>query len=207
MALATYADLKSEIGNWMNGRTDLATDADTFIDLAEGDFNRVFRVREMETYATLSPDANGEASLPSDYLQWRTVTAQTSPRSELQFVPPSYLDDQYPDRAAGYPRFFTIYGSTMLVLPLTESDIRLDYYETIPALSDAQTTNWLLTKYPNVYLYQCLKHAAVFLNTPSASSQAQTYGALANAAIDALMRDDERARYTRTTMRVSGPTP
>lgn len=204
MSLDTYSSLKSAITDWLQGRTDLATNVDDFIDLAEADFNRIIRVREMETSATLTPDSDGEATLPSDYLAWRTVTALTDPRIQLGYVAPSYMEDQYGDRASGYPAFFTITGSTMLVLPITTYDVRLDYYEKIDALSDSNTTNWLLTKMPSAYLFMALKYAAIYL---SADGEAQRYSSLANAAVEALVNDDRQSRYARAAARVSGPTP
>jgi len=203
MAISVYSDLKSAITDWL-ARSDLTAFADTAIELAEADFNRVLRVRDMETYDTLTPDSNGEATLPTDYLQWRTVTALLSPRIELEYIAPSYMEDQYGDRASGYPAFFTIRGTKITVVPLTTYDVRFDYYQSIPALSSSNTTNWLLTKYPNLYLYQCLSHCATYIKD---SGGEQTYTARANAAREALIADDSMSRYTRASARISGPTP
>jgi hypothetical protein len=51
------------------------------------------------------------------------------------------------------------------LVPPAVDDITIDmvYYGKIPALSTANTTNWLLTKAPDVYLYGALTHAAPFL--------------------------------------------
>lgn len=204
MALDSYSSLKSSIADWMQGRTDLAPTVDDFIDLAEAEFNRVLRVREMEAYDDLTLDSNGEATLPTDYLAWRTVTAKTNPRRELDFVAPSYIEDVYGDRPSDLPEVFTIRGSTILVAPITTSDVRMDYYQKIPALSDSQTTNWLLEKMPNLYLHAALKHAAIYLDD---DNLAQRYAALANASIQALTADDWSGRFNRASMRVSGPTP
>jgi len=47
MALATYANLKTSIANWLN-RTDLTTEiAEDFIVLAEKDFNSKLRIGRM----------------------------------------------------------------------------------------------------------------------------------------------------------------
>ena len=51
MALDTYANLKTEIANYLN-RTDLTSYLDTFIDLAEARHARDLRVREMESVDT-----------------------------------------------------------------------------------------------------------------------------------------------------------
>ena len=204
MALDSYSSLKSSIADWLQGRTDILTTVDDFIDLAEAEFNRVMRVREMEATATLTLDGDGEATLPADYLAWRTVTALTDPRREVEYSTPSYIEDTYPDRPSGYPEVFTIRGSTILVAPITSSSIRFDYYQKIPALSDANTSNWLLAKMPGLYLHMSLKHAAIYLDE---DALAQRYAALANSDLTALTSDDWSSRFNRASMRVSGPTP
>lgn len=204
MALDTYSSLKSSVTDWLQGRTDLAPQVDDFIDLAEAEMNRVLRVREMEEYDDLTLDANGEATLPTDYLAWRTVTALASPRIEVQYATPSYIEDTYGDRASGYPYVFTIYGSTILVVPISTYDIRLSYYQRIPALSDSNTTNWLLMKMPGLYLHLALKHAAIYMDNQALLQQ---YAMLAQTDIEALQRDDQMGRYSRARARVSGPTP
>jgi len=203
MALDSYSSLKSSLQDWLQGRTDLATVSEDCIALAEADFNRTLRVREMETSSTLTP-SSGEATLPTDYLAWRTVTALTDPRRELEYVAPSYIEDEYGDREAGTPAFFTIRGSTILIVPYPTGNVRLDYFQKIPALSDANTSNWLLEAYPNLYLYQSLKHLAVYLDNDAA---AQKYAGLANGAMEALTYDDSTARFNRISARISGPTP
>lgn len=204
MSLDSYSSLKSAIADWLHGRTDLATTVDDFIDLAEAEMNRVLRVREMETSSTLTLDSNGEATLPTDYLAWRSVTALTNPRRDVEYATPSFIEDQYGDRATGYPSVFTIRGSTILVLPIATYDVRLDYYQKITALSDANTSNWVLAKMPGMYLHLCLKHAAVYLDEPGLE---QKYAAMANADILALQADDWSGRFNRAVSRVSGPTP
>lgn len=204
MSLTTFSSLKSSITDWLQGRTDILPQTEDFITLAEAEFNRVIRVREMEASDDLTLDGNGEATLPTDYLAWRTVTALTDPRIELEYATPSYIEDTYPERPSDYPSVFTIRGSTILVAPITTSTVRIDYFQKIPALSDANTTNWLLTKMPGLYLHMCLKHAAIYLDNDGA---AQRYAALANGALQALSSDDWGGRFNRARARVSGPTP
>lgn len=204
MALDSYANLKLSVQDWLGDRTDLEPKVDDFLDMAEADFNRVLRTREMEETATLTLDANGEASLPADYLEWRTVTALTSPRRLLEYMTPDYMEETFPTRYSGLPSFFTVREGTITVQPLTSDSVRLDYYETIPALSDSTTSNWLLVRYPNLYLYNVLKHASVYMREPAA---AQEYAQLVTASLAALVDEDRRAKYARGAMRVSGPTP
>jgi hypothetical protein len=62
-------------------------------------------------------------------------------------------------------RFYSMTTGIIELVPPAVDDITIDmvYYGKIPALSDANTTNWLLTKAPDVYLYGALTHAAPFL--------------------------------------------
>jgi hypothetical protein len=51
----------------------------------------------------------------------------------------------------------------LIPAPAVDIEIEMIYYGKIPALTDSNTTNWLLTKAPDVYLYGALTHAAPFL--------------------------------------------
>ena len=74
MALDTYANLKTEIANYLN-RSDLTSYLDTFIDLAESRLARDLRVREMEAVDTSITTVSGTQSytLPTGYLEMRYV--------------------------------------------------------------------------------------------------------------------------------------
>jgi len=199
MSLADVSNLRSSITSWLLGRTDLAPQVDDFIALNEADINMVLRVREMEASSDLTP-VDGVATLPADYLAWRTVTALTSPRRDLDFVAPSAM----PDACGTIPRTFTITGDSLVLDATGTFDVRLAYYARIPALSDANTTNWLLEKAPNVYLFGCLKYAAVFISDEAAASM---YGTLFVSTMEALMVADKGARWARGGVRLEGPTP
>jgi hypothetical protein len=65
MALATYSDLKTAIGDWsFDAGSVLSSFYDDFIDLAESRLNRHLRVREMEADEDLTL-VSGVGSLPA----------------------------------------------------------------------------------------------------------------------------------------------
>jgi hypothetical protein len=204
MALASYGDLKSAISSWMFDRTDLDGQAGDFVSLCEGDLNRVLRTRNQLDKATLTLDTDASADLPDDYLEFRQVTALTTPRRILSEVAPSYRDQVYPFRSGGLPSVFTIDGSTMTVLPSTTSSIELEYFAKIAALSEDEPSNWLLEKFPNIYLYGSLKHAAVFMGD---NDRMQSCGAMFAGLLDALVKDERAALWSRGQMRSAGVTP
>jgi hypothetical protein len=166
MAISTYGDLKAELSAYMFHQRFVAR-----YDNCTGNFeraaNRRLRVRPMEATVLLTT-VNGDVNLPDDYLVWRTVRpifAAGSPDAlmlhppydEIDYVHPAYL----PPVGRGYDRLFTIEGNTFKVRPVDDrvGAYEFHYYQKIPALV-AAGTNWLLTEYPNAYLYGVLTELA-----------------------------------------------
>jgi hypothetical protein len=140
----TWTELKAEVAEWL-ARDDLTTVIPTLITFFEAYANRTLRVRQMEITDDLTP-SGGEATLPT-------------PRRELEYVNPSYLQAAYPDDSSGYPNVFTIEGETIIIRPTSTTDLELSYFQKIPVLSGSNATNWLLTAHPDAYLYGSLCEA------------------------------------------------
>lgn len=170
MALSTFAELKASVATWAD-RTDLTSTIPDFITLAESSINNgdaandipALRVRDMETTATVTV-TSGSGSLPAGFVGMKRVYSETSSRV-LDYVTPEWYLAQYPEGDGGYPIFYTIIGSTILV----STDVDIIYYTKVPALSDSATTNWLLTKAPNVYLFGSLYYLEVYGKNPEAA--------------------------------------
>jgi hypothetical protein len=206
MALLTYSDLKSSICNWMIDRQDLAVVAADCISLSENDMNKILRTRKQHATAEITP-VDGVIDLPPDYLAWRSVTALTSPRRPLEAYSQGTFDDLYTTRHSGSPEHFVVDGPKMHILPATEAVIELKYYKRVPALTDeiGKDTNWLLSEYPNMYLWGSLKYAAIYIVSPDKASM---YGSLFSGALDALVIEDQNSVYgNRTIARIRGVTP
>ena len=165
MAITTYAQLQTALGDWTES-TLHSGQFTTFIALAEAEIRREMgtlnlRVREAETRTAMTP-SSGACTLPSDYQAMKKVQARTSSVRRLEYKTMDWLDEAYPDGASGDPSFYTILSGTLYMFPLTTSDIRIDYYAYPAALTDSATTNWLLTKYPDVYLWASLKQLKAY---------------------------------------------
>jgi len=158
MAITTYAELKAAIGSWL-GHELFADRYGDFITLFEAAACRRLKVRPMETVVTLTPSA-GMAALPSDYLGWRRATVISSPRIELTYVHPSYLQAHYPTDLARKPHHFTIEASTLKTRSSDATAIELLYYAKTPAVANALT--WLFTNHPDAYLFGSLAEAEAF---------------------------------------------
>jgi hypothetical protein len=208
MAITDYSSLVTAIGDDL-ARSDLTSYIPDFIMQAEQVFNHgsesidPLRVRDMETIDSLSPTSN-VYTLPSDYLQYRRVTEEASPRRPLDYIDPMGVDQLYPLRASGYSNHFTIIGNSLYTYPLSTNDVELVYYATIPALTSVATTNWLITKAPSIYLRMGLMFAASFVkNDAEVAKNAQ----MAKALIDGMNRSGMMANYARAGLTLRGVTP
>lgn len=202
MAITTFSELKTAIKNWNRDR-DLSTYAEEFIALAEAYFNAELRVREMEEVADLSPTSN-VCTLPSDYIEYITVVEKASTRRPLTMITKAVAEQYYPERESGLSNHFMIVGSELTALPLSSNDIELTYFEKIPALSDANTTNWLLTKMPNLYLHAALMYAAEFVGDDEFLAKES---AIVDRFVGYLHAQDRRGKFAVVQMQLSGPTP
>ncbi len=160
--ITNYATLQSAIADYLN-RQDLVAQIPMFIQFCEADLNTRLRCREQIIRAEALSDAEF-VQLPGDWLE--AVNLQiVDGTSPLRFVTLDEADiivkEQRYDRVVAYS---LMNGAIELVPPPTDDvEIEMVYYGKIPALSNVNTTNWLLTKAPDVYLYGALTHAAPFL--------------------------------------------
>ena len=85
----------------------------------------------------------------------------------------------------------------LLPAPTGDTDVVLTYYQKIPALSDTQTTNWLLTKSPDLYLYSTLLEAAPYLRDDDRMAM---WGTARNQVLAAMQLESERAMRPTTQL-------
>lgn len=159
MALATYSDLLSSAASWL-ARDDLTAIIPDLVTIFEAAANRRLRVRQQELSATLTL-TNGAATLPTDYLAWRTVTYGGTNGGELEYAQPDWLRAAYRAGQTGTAKYFTIEGSTLTVAPLDNTSLTLRYFQKITPLSSS--VNWLFAAHPDLYLFGTLCEAKAFI--------------------------------------------
>jgi hypothetical protein len=156
--ITSFYELKQAIGNWLN-RADLADRIPEFIQLAEARFRRKLADVEQQAITTLAL-TGGAATLPADFASAISISdTATSVRLEQVSASQFYAYDQ---SDSGSPVVFTIIGDQIKVLPANDTTLELVYRQSIPALSDSTTTNWLLTRAPDAYLFGALIQAEFF---------------------------------------------
>ena len=202
MAFNNYSSLQASIADFLN-RNDLTAVIPDFITLAEAQFNRNIRHRRMVERATATLDSEYSA-VPADWLESIRYQINTNPITVMEFVSP--------DQAAllkgangttGKPIYYTQIGQQFQVVPAPDSGSaytgELTYYATIPALSVSNTTNWLLTDSPDLYLYGALLQAAPYLQDDQRIS---TWGTLYERCLNDLKVSDERSRMATSALRM-----
>ena len=165
MSITSYATLKTEIGTTLN-RSDLATQAATFVQLAEAKLKRDKRCRLLTDRAlTFSAD---NVSVPSDFYSIQSLYHNGSTYfGPIEVVSPETLGTELGVRGGttGAPAFVSIINGKLRFAPTPDTSytVRLVYWATIESLSDTTTTNWLLTSHPDIYLYAACMQSAPYL--------------------------------------------
>lgn len=164
MAITTYSELKTAIGNWL-ARNDLTAYIPDLITLAEARIYRELRVRQMETSLSASI-SSGVIAVPSGYQEMKFAYVDGSPAKPLVRVSLEELYNQYPTRSSdGKPFMYARNGANFEFGPYPDSayTIKGVYYKQLDALSDGNPTNWLLDDAPDLILFGALLEAEVFI--------------------------------------------
>lgn len=155
MALSNYTELKAAVAQWMR-RADLTAEIPDYITLAEKKIVKLLKIRGQETETTLTPlSGDSTVALPADFgspiALWNT---QDQPRSPMNQVLPEALEY---DDDLGIPEYWAVDGANIRFECRVDGAIpfALRYVKTFE-LSIANPTNFILTEWPDVYLYGAL---------------------------------------------------
>lgn len=164
MAITTYGELKTAVANWM-ARADLTNRIPEFIALCEARFHRTLRVSGMEKRAeTILAISTEYVALPTDFMEVRNFQLQTNPVVNLKAMSPDNIDQIYAGQT-GKPQFYAIVGDELQLAPAPDGEYELEmaYWAKLTPLSDIDTSNWMLTNAPDVYLFGALCEAIPFV--------------------------------------------
>jgi hypothetical protein len=194
MPITTYAELQSSITDTLN-RDDLDTVAPDFIKLAEADMQRRLRHWRMEKRSTAEIDTQYSA-IPADFLEVIRFYITSNDTRPLELISQAeLLDRKYRNlNTSGKPAYYAITAGEIEVYPVPDGTYtaELYYYSTIPALSDSNTSNWLLENHADAYLYSSLVHSAPYLRD---DARIQMWAALSQSAIDAINQESESSKF------------
>lgn len=213
MAISTYVELQAAAANYL-ARDDLTARIPEFITLAEAKFNRILLHPKMETRSTTTCDTTDTEpefiSLPSDFQSMRRVRlSSVTGKPRLEFMAQSQLEDyRYSiDNVSDQPVYFTIMGDEMELAPTPNENytIEMVYRKNIPALA-SNSTNWLLTLAPDLYLYGMLLESAPYIKE---DERIAVWGGAMQTVLDQLTKHGDRQSFDSgpTTIWLPGVTP
>lgn len=203
MALDSYANLKTAITNFLD-RDDLTGYVDDFIDLAEARHKREIVIRDMIARSQASVTGRF-LSLPTRFVMMKTMRLLTTPVTVLEELNLHEMNRER-DEVTGKPSFFTVHEEIEFdVTPDDTYTAEMIYYASFVPLDDTNTSNGLLVRAPDAYLYGALVASAPFLTS---DERIQTWETLYGIARDGLLIADRKGRYgSPIASRISGSTP
>lgn len=162
---------------WRAGDTQLVARNDDLVGLFEAEFiedpeNRFLEMQELATTVIAEP----YVPLPPDFIEMERLQVlgdlanPGDPNQILDYVTPrraAVLDNSTPSQVVRCQNY-TVMAGNIVFTPQSKAPIgaklELLYYQ-FPRLQSAPgSTNWLIQKYPNLYLYGALTQASAYID-------------------------------------------
>jgi hypothetical protein len=169
---ATFQGLCNKVADTLN-RQDLTAVIPDFVTLATTRIQRdMARVKHpfMVKRAQASVIDN-YVPLPTDYISvYQMMDQDTS--VNIDYISPDqtknvYAGTSFVSRNNSKQIYYTIIGNRIRLYPIpgqtTPDTLDLWYYARLTPLNNTTTTNWVLSRYPDLYLYGSLLHSAPYL--------------------------------------------
>jgi len=201
MAISNYTELKTAVANWLD-RDDLTDRIPEFIALAEARFNRVLRLRSMESKYTADTVAGQRnLALPASYIQMRNFQVNTSPLTTLSYVTPEIYDRLWGGSTQGTPKFYTILANEVSFgpTPASTQEVEMLFYKKFENLSGSVATNWMITNAPDIYLYGSMLEAEPFIMN---DERVPLWAQALQRGISDLQEQDNKDRHSGSALRV-----
>lgn len=198
-----YDTLCSTIQQWIN-RFDsvVAAAIPDMVNNAEKVINRKLRTHEMVAYVQAACTAGQSyLELPGDFLEalrYRFIGAGqwvvVSPDAE-NVLDATQQQDLADGRSGLMMKGITLSHEYVEFYPPINNTntFELEYFAALPALDSINQTNWLLAKYPDVYLYGALCESAPFLRD---DDRLQTWGARFGSAMQEVIDASKKRRFS-----------
>lgn len=163
MSLANYTDLVASVSNWLH-RSDLDSTIPDLVRLAESRISRDLKVQSLEKESTiLTVGGQQSYTFPDDLVSLvrMFVTDSSGNIAVLQGYDPTTY--RY-NNASQQPRYFYVEADTLKLSPTPDGiyTVTVVYKGAVPSLQD-NSTNVIMTKYPNIYLMGTLAEAGQFI--------------------------------------------
>lgn len=169
-----YTELKLEIEDWVK-RDDLTNHVPMFIDMGENRINRISRLLQQETTASVTLTVGQDnTDLPTDFLDHITLTYDVDDFYEPSQVSITELELKK-TVTSGRPNHYAIAEKIYFSQkPDQAYAMTHRYFKRWDIATDS--TNWLLTNHPGAYVLTALHAAGIFLKHPMVNQWAEEAG-------------------------------
>lgn len=194
MSITSYSELNTAVTRWTK-RTDLTDMVPDWIRLGELRIYREMRLRCMEQ-SFEGTIASGVVALPDRYIALKNAYIDQTPVAALTRKDAEWIYANYPTRAAsGLPKFIAREAENFIFGPYPDSayTVKGIYYQSLAALSDSNTSNWLMENAPDLLLFAALCEAEPYVeNDGRVALWEQKYATLR----DVLQRQDTTEEFS-----------
>ena len=207
MAITNYTNLQTSIADFLN-RDDLTSVIPTFIQLAEAQIQRDIRHWKMEARSSGQQSAGDQyMQIPADWLETIRLHVTDQGTSAITMTSRAAMADirAKNEDVSTKTTYYYCHADGQFELyptPADDMNVELLYYQKIPDLA-TNSTNWLLTDAPDVYLYGALLHSAPYL---AEDARVAVWAQMYSAAVQNVNSASEQARYSGSgmTLKVRG---
>jgi hypothetical protein len=200
--ITNYAELQSNIADFIH-RSDLTAVIPTFIQLAEAKIANNIKGRKLIKTATLTLTSGSPTlALPTDYENMKSIVVLSTPHSICEVITYRLLSSYNASGETGIPQFYNIIGDSIHFSKIPDSNysVKITYETKLIPLSVTNTTNFVLTSFPYLYLYGSLIEASIFSNDVD---QVQFYQTKYDAAVLDVNKRFEEEQKSNNLMRSS----
>lgn len=152
--ITTFGDLKGELTGYMF-HSRFAARYEHATQMFERVASRRLRTKWQERFQNITTQF-GIGDVPTDYATWRTLLWKKQ-WIELDYVHPAYFrtNPNIDADSTGNPEIFSLENQTLYIAPQdnTPAAFEFHYYCKVLTITDGpQGSNWLLLRWPDVYL-------------------------------------------------------
>lgn len=197
-AITDYTTLVAAIADWSE-RSDY--DADEIIGLSEADIRLYLGPHFSKETSTTLTFTSGSATLPTGLV--RVISLVHSTYGVLTERSAGGVREQRVWDTSGIPSIYAVQGETIITAATYTGDLTLDYEGTLTGLT-SNSTNWLITYAPQVYLAMCKSYV---MARGEDYAQAGALKALAFKTLDDLVMQSTVIQQGRASVTIPGTTP
>ena len=169
MALNSYSTIKDAVVEWLNreGFNDVDDRVEDFIIMGQRRINRTVRIPPMEVKLELTIDSNGEADIPTDFMDAKYMVA-TEGTESVEVSRGTYTQvKRLQTNGDGCPSMYDLEAGKILfgTTPGSGVTMTMIYYQELEFVTSSTAENWFSQYAPELILYAALIEASIYLRS------------------------------------------